>query len=85
MRFYAGARQAVEALVSSLLRHAAWQIKDFNETGPARGGMLEVQMATLSFVFGGDVLPPGTDGAGRGGRGVGMKAGGRGVIQPSAK
>ena len=33
-RLYAGARQAVDALVSSLQRHAAGQIKDFDEIRP---------------------------------------------------
>ena len=35
-RLYAGARQAGDALVSSIQRYAAWQMKDFNKIGPAQ-------------------------------------------------
>ena len=35
-RLFADARQGVDALVSSLQRHAAWQIKDLNQIGPVQ-------------------------------------------------
>ena len=93
-RVCAGARQAVDTLVSSLQRHTARQNKD-----PAQrrilgcrwwnaGGADEDVVVPRSGVW-----PPGADGAGRGsagrsrlqGRGVGEKAGGQGVIPPPAK
>ena len=53
-RFYTGSRRAGDALVPSLRRHVARQIKDFKETKPVidapvdvSGGMQVVQAATV--------------------------------------
>ena len=71
-RLHAGARQAVDALVSFPKRHVAWQIKDFDEIGPAQRRLLGYTWWNAGgadgdvFAPGGDFWPPGTDGAGRG-------------------
>ena len=98
-RLFARPLQAVDALVSSLRRRAAWQIKDSNEIGPAQRRLIACRWWNAGGAAGdvvapgGDVWPSGADGVGRGsadrwplsGRGVGKKAGGEGVIPPLAK
>ena len=96
-RFYTRSRQAGDALVPSLWRHVARQMKYFWETELAqrrfRGRVWWIAGGAGGDVAaaGGKVQAPGADGAGRGNadkgrgrdRGIGKKASGGGVPPPA--
>ena len=71
-RLHAGTLQAVDAVISSLRRHAAWQIKEFNDIWPPQGRLLGYRWWNAGstggdvVAYGGDVWFSGVGGAGRG-------------------
>ena len=60
-RFYTGSRRAGDALVPSLRRHVARQIKDFQKTEPAQRRFRgRVWWNAIGAGAGGNVQAPGT-------------------------